>query len=121
MKIEFVKECRNKQLGDYFYRNGELVFQILQSTDINTLLVLVHEIVEFLLITKKGLSIEAVDKWDKEHDEIDAEPGRLPGCPYRYEHAFAESIERLVLAQMEKDFTEYENELIKGYGSQFAK
>lgn len=75
-------------------------------------LVAFHELAEVMLCKDRGISQESVDKFDidfennREERNVD-EPGDDPHAPYRKEHFFATSIERLMAAELGVDWGEY--------------
>lgn len=80
------------------------------------LLVGLHEMVEVMLCFDREISAEEVDKFDMEYelnrDLSDfSEPGDHPDAPYRKEHFFATSIERLMAAELKVDWQKYEQEI----------
>jgi len=79
-------------------------------------LVLVHELVEAILCRRRGISQEAVDKFDLsfESNRPDgdlSEPGDDPTAPYRDEHRFATAVERLLAQELGVDWIAYETEV----------
>jgi hypothetical protein len=76
-------------------------------------LVGLHEMIEAYLCFKRGVPEEAITDFDKmfeatrPEDNTD-EPGDHPNAPYRKEHFFATSIERLVAAELGVDWFEYD-------------
>ncbi len=86
------------------------------------LLIALHETVEAALCHHRGISEAAVTAFDKGHElqrriaaegmpadpYVSAEPGDHPAAPYRREHFFATSIERLMAAELGVDWAEYE-------------
>lgn len=90
-------------------------------------LIAVHELIEVLICKHDGVSQEAVDKFDFEFEEKrkvglecspdDAETARLetlePGddndAPYRRQHCIATGIERLLAAELDVSWKEYED------------
>jgi hypothetical protein len=78
------------------------------------LLVGIHELVEVLLCLDRGIPQSLVDDFDKQFEErrIDGntdEPGDDPHAPYRREHFFATSIERLLSAELGVDWKTYDD------------
>jgi hypothetical protein len=76
-------------------------------------LVALHELVEVRLCQLRKISTEEVDKFDKAYeatrpDGDNSEPGDSPDAPYRDEHFFATSIERLMALEMGVNWAEYE-------------
>lgn len=76
--------------------------------------VALHELVECLLCLNRGIETETVDSFDmgwKPHDGID-EPGDDPNAPYYEEHQIATAVERLMAAELEVAWVEYEHTLV---------
>lgn len=75
-------------------------------------LVAIHELIEEHLTRKRGISEASITAFDvafeavRTTDSID-EPGDHPDAPYRYEHFFATSIERLIAAELGVDWMAY--------------
>jgi len=76
----------------------------------------IHEQIEAWLCTKRGISMEQVDRFDKRFEAErmrglhakDDEPGDDPHAPYHREHKFATMIENLVAEQLGVDWQAYE-------------
>lgn len=76
-------------------------------------LVQFHELIEATLCLDREITAEAVDKFDMEFEakrslDDDSEPGDHPDAPYRKEHFFATTLERLMAAELDVDWAEYE-------------
>jgi hypothetical protein len=76
-------------------------------------LVAIHEAIEVWLCRKRGVTEDAVNAFDIAYEENrpegdESEPGDHPDAPYRKEHFFATSIERLVAAELGVDWAEYD-------------
>ena len=69
-----------------------------------------HEFREALLCRHRGISQKAVDDFDTAY-QGEGEPGDDPQAPYKREHFFATSIERLTAAELDVDWAEYEGKL----------
>lgn len=73
-----------------------------------------HEVVEAILCKHNGVTQEQVDDFDKlyqkSHDS-DIEAGDAVDAPYRREHCFATAVERMMAAEMDVDWGDYEREL----------
>jgi len=102
---------RYETLGDYFLTDNTLNFKI-TDTGNNTYnkLILIHELVEELMTSYKGIHEGDILKWDLEHKNSE-DPGREAGSPYRNEHMFAEMVERMICHQLEIDWNKYEEHL----------
>lgn len=79
------------------------------------LLVAVHELIELSLCYHRDIPEEIITKFDMDFEKareetslLQGEPGDAAGCPYRKEHFFATSIERLLAAELGVDWEKYE-------------
>lgn len=86
MKIEAKSIPHNQQryptLGDYWEEPGAVQFRIstMEHPEYEVM-VLIHELIEYYLIKKAGISVAAIDKFDKEM-ENDRENSHFVGVPY---------------------------------------
>ena len=76
-------------------------------------LIAFHEIAEALLCRSRHIDTKQVDAFDfafeaKRAEGDTSEPGDDPACPYRREHFFATTVERLLAAELGVDWAEYE-------------
>ena len=76
-------------------------------------LVAIHELVEAILVQKRGISNDAITAFDQAYESArtgadDSEPGDDPTAPYHAEHCFATAIERRVAAELGVDWADYE-------------
>ena len=109
-------EQRYNTIGDY-YEDGEgWTFDVLKMTADYEFMVIIHEMIEWYLTQRRGLSEEAIATFDKnfkeeqsrgEHADVD-EPGEAPDCPYKDEHFFAANIERMIADKLGADWKEYD-------------
>ena len=110
---------RYQTCGDW-YRDKEGNLQIKVSQEIGdeyALLVALHELVEVALCEKRGITTDQVDAFDKAFEAArvegnEDEPGDDPNAPYRKEHFFATSIERLMSAELGVDWKEYDEKIM---------
>ena len=110
-KIVPLSEQRYVTLGDYYVDNEELKFVITETgSDVYNKLVLIHELIEELMTSYRGIKEEDILKWDLQNDDSN-DPGREEGCPYKQEHIFAEMVERMICCQLGIDWEMYENYL----------
>ena len=109
MEGQSVSKPRYETCGDYFYDDkGVLNIQTLElDNDIYNCLVMIHEMVEWVGITKAGIFIEDIEEYDHKFGGIDVEPGEQADCPYRLQHEFAELIERMVCNRFGIDYLKY--------------
>lgn len=83
-------------LGNYKKVNDNVYFLISDTgNDLYNKLIFCHELIEQTLIEHRGIPEPLIDKWDKEHPELD-EPGDHPDAPYHAEHIIASSVEQLM-------------------------
>src|SRR5882757_9563621 len=78
--------------------------------------VAVHELIEIILCHARGIKQDIVDDFDKNFEANRQEgntdePGDDPKAPYRKEHFFATSIERLLCAELDINWKEYEEKI----------
>lgn len=77
-------------------------------------LVVVHELVEMILTRHRDIQEEIISKFDIEFEEsrekglVAGEPGDHVHSPYRKEHFFATNLERLLAAELDVDWFEYD-------------
>jgi hypothetical protein len=85
------------------------------STSDREFVILLHEIVEAYLCSKRGVQAEAVEAHDRmfeleraagKHSDV-AEPGDDERAPYRREHQFSTLIEMLVLHELGDSWPEH--------------
>jgi hypothetical protein len=111
------KEQRYKTVGDWFESEAhEVEIRSSQLSDWRReFLILVHELVEWGLCKTDGILQEAVDEFDKKHEDEqqEIELGDLKDAPYRKQHGLATSVERMLAAEMGVVWSEYEEELAK--------
>ncbi len=110
------EQQRYPTVGDY-WDDGDGTSQIRISVMRDwryEVLVAVHEMIEMALTKQRGISEEAITKFDisfedaREQRLVIGEPGDSPQAPYRREHFFATNIERLLAAELGVDWTEYD-------------
>ncbi len=109
------EEQRYPTVGDWVVNGDNLYISVSKMDDPRyELLVAVHELVEVLLCKERGIPQELVDKFDMEYEasrsewDTTSEPGDAASAPYRKEHFFATSIERLLAAELGVDWKKYE-------------
>lgn len=109
--------------GDWQYEGAGLKICVsdIGSWEMN-MLVSFHELAEAILCKARGIGAEAVDAFDMEFERkrqdfderglpVTGEPGDHPDAPYRREHFFATTVERLLAAELGVDWAEYEERL----------
>lgn len=100
--IRFVpkEQLRYESQGDYFDTPQGLTIQISDEVpEDEQFLVALHELVEWKLCSRRGITNNAIDAFDFSfHGE--GEPGDSEHSPYRREHRFAMLIEHLMAHEM---------------------
>ena len=114
------EQIRNNQCGDWSYSDTEIAVKSLAMSDWRyELLIQLHELVEATLCKHRGITDQKVTEFDEQfekerseglHSETD-EDGDDPRAPYRKEHFFATNIERLMAAELDVDWKDYEKEI----------
>lgn len=106
------KKMRYDTCGDYFFSEGKLKFRVSKTNGDYEFLILIHEMIEWHLTQKKGISIKEIDKFDKAFEKkrqkgnLD-EPGNDPNAPYHHEHQFATFMEKWIADYMNIEWDEY--------------
>ncbi len=96
--------------GDYFTKDGIEEFRISRLSDErHEHLILVHELIERILCHHRGISNEAIDRFDFDYVKSGklGEPGDDPQAPYHAEHRFATKIEKLLAQELEVEWNRY--------------
>ena len=114
-------EHRYDTCGDYFSVGDQVHFRVSNTKPEYQLLVLIHELVEWFLITKKGIRIEDIDLFDKEFEKLrlssyligDQEPGDMVSAPYHEEHQTATQIEKFIATKLGVDWNKYDKSINK--------
>jgi hypothetical protein len=105
---------RYPTVGDYYRIRETNHIYVSEMKDWRyELLVAVHELIEQALCEHRGIPEELITKFDQDfesnREEFDtSEPGDSPGAPYRKEHFFATSVERLLASELGVDWKDYE-------------
>lgn len=105
IKIKVVpkKKIRNDSVGDY--KKGKKGLEILVAKVGDKVFqkgVAIHELVESLLVKQRKIPFSKIDKWDKEHLDVNKEPGEIQGSPYFKEHAIANKTENILVKELKK-------------------
>lgn len=112
---------RYPTVGDWWFDDaGDLQIRVSDMGDVEyEALIALHEQVEAILCKQRGISAKQVDEFDVQfekdrelglHADQD-EPGGHPDAPYRREHFFATSIERLMAGELNVEWHVYETQL----------
>lgn len=109
-------EQRYETVGDYWDdEEGVEQVRVSQLPDWRwEFLVAVHELIEKGLTKHRGIDEHTISQFDvqfeaaRDRGEVSGEPGDAPDAPYQQEHFFATCIERLLAAQLNVDWFQYE-------------
>lgn len=106
---------RYPTVGDYWQEGEVEQVRISSMKDWRyEVLVTVHELVEMALTRHRGISEESITNFDVKFEakRLDGlrsgEPGDDPEAPYRREHMFATNLERMLAAELDVEWAEYE-------------
>jgi hypothetical protein len=120
-----VDRMRYKTLGDYYDEDGIQAIMVADCGDDDyNFAVALHEFVEAYLTKKNGIKEEAITDFDKKFEAEwkngdPFEPGDSPLAPYRKEHAFATTIERMFLHECGRNFYDYDMALNDFFDANF--
>jgi hypothetical protein len=105
---------RYNTVGDYFLGPDEwIMIQVSELGDWKKeILIAVHELIEYLLVLNKGISIREIDAFDIKFDG-DGEPGDDLQSPYHKEHIYATMVEKDLASELGIDWNEYEKSINK--------
>lgn len=132
------KAQRYETCGDWFFdAEGTLQVRVSDLADYRKeAMIGIHEAIEALLCRANKIKQSDVDKFDNEYEERRAaflaerdaawgrrywegshitensEPGDHPAAPYRKEHCFATSVERMLCAAFGMSWSEYEEAVL---------
>lgn len=111
-------EQRYPTIGDWIIKdNGDVVISVSNMRNEKYHhLVMIHELIEVILCRHAGVSAHEVDQFDKLFElnrtpGNDSEPGDSPLAPYAKQHCIATGIERMVAAEIDVNWQEYEETL----------
>lgn len=124
IKFEVIphKKQRYDTAGDYWVdAKGVMQFRVsdLSNNDYE-FPIFIHELIEWYLVRRRGISEEAISKFDKEFERLRSknkkligtqEPGHMVSAPYHDEHVFAEKIERLLIEELGLSWEKYDQEV----------
>jgi hypothetical protein len=111
--IETIRHDRQRYptLGDYWADpDGTWHIRVSEMGDPRySLLIGLHEMVEFALCEQRGIAEPDIAAFDIAHPELD-DPGASPQAPYHVEHMFAEGLERHFAEGLGVDWQQYETD-----------
>lgn len=109
-------EQRYPTVGDYWLdENGVEQVRVSAMPDWRyEVLIAMHELLEWVITKHRNIAEEAISDFDIRFENSRneglaiGEPGDHPHAPYRKEHFFATNIERLLAAELDVDWHEYD-------------
>lgn len=116
-----MSKMRYSTVGDYYNLGNEKQFRIAEmGNEDYEFLVLIHEMIEEYITSKRGISEQSIADFDIRFEKIrtqfpgtigDQEPGHMTSAPYHREHVFAEKIERLIADELGVDWEDYDKSI----------
>lgn len=102
-------EQRYETAGDYFEDADDWQFRVsaLDNADYE-FMVLIHELIEWHLTQRRGLSEPEIAAFDMAHPELD-DPGADKRAPYHKEHMFSLKVEKMLCKFMGLDWSAYDD------------
>jgi hypothetical protein len=106
---------RYETVGDWQIIDGEVVITVSDTGEwLYNALVALHELVEFLICHDRGITQEAVDKFDIDFEsrrsaDNEDEPGDEPEAPYENAHSIATGVERILAAALAVKWRHFED------------
>jgi hypothetical protein len=106
--------------ADWFWdEKGNLQVRVSPMSDWRReTLLAIHETVEAIMCKHNGVTQKSVDEFDMEYDKThtsDLNAGDDPKAPYVREHCLATAIERILCAELDVNWLEYDTELATDY------
>lgn len=115
------RKQRYPTVGDYFRKKGRWFFRISKMQDQRySVLVFLHEVIEFLLCRTLGISMKEIDRFDIEYEKLRPkgitpcgcnpreEPGDDPHAPYFKAHQVATQCEKIIAESLGVRWSDYE-------------
>lgn len=122
IEVEFIDADKQRYptAGDYWEDEDTIYFKITKQENSDyEALILLHELIEYVLTTKRGISEPSISQYDIDWNQtnekglcVGDEPGNEPGCIYAKEHRFSENLERLMALELGVDWFKYNDSII---------
>lgn len=110
------EDMRYETYGDYHEQKGVLHIDVSkQDNPLYEWLIALHELVEYILIKARKISIDEIEEFDQSCKSED--PGDDPAAPYYHEHQVASIVERIVCNELGLKWAEYEEQIKPTYFS----
>jgi hypothetical protein len=106
------KSQRYDTAGDYWKSKG-MQFRISRMNPDYEFMVLIHELTEWYLTQKRGITIKEIDKFDMGIGKDLDDPGSDKRAPYYKEHKFATKIEKQLCKELGSDWKTYDQSFNK--------
>ena len=118
LKTAAANEMRYATVGDWIPKEDGAEIAVLSvGHEDYEFLVMVHELIEYYLCYRRGITDEEVTSFDKKYYEAgkEGEPGEDPEAPYWREHSIATVVERLLATELGINWKEYDGYLAEKY------
>lgn len=119
INIKFVEPDgqRYKTCGDYWETDNTIEIRITKQIESKrNLLILLHEMIEYILTEDAGIKEQDIMNFDLEWEKLaepkEDEPGNNKWAPYYNQHRIAENFERQLATLLQIDWFDYEEKLI---------
>jgi hypothetical protein len=100
------KKQRYDTAGDYFKKGGKVNIRVSKTCADHEFLIAMHELVEWYLIDRAGIPIEAIDAFDFKWNG-EGEPGDDIKAPYHTQHQFATFVEMMLANKLGINWDKY--------------
>ena len=108
------KSQRYDTAGDYWItKRGNWQIRISEMKPDYEFMVLIHELIEFYLTQKRGISEESITYFDTGEGAESDDPGTMKNAPYHKEHMFSTKIEKLLCKELNIDWEKYDKSFSK--------
>jgi hypothetical protein len=109
-------KLRYQTYGDYYEKPGVVHIDVAkQDNPLYEWLIAIHELVEYVLVKARKISIDEIEEFDQTCQSED--PGDDPAAPYYHEHQVASIVERIVANELGLKWHEYEEQIKPSYFS----
>lgn len=114
------KAQRYETVGDFYKSHGVQNFRVSKMDADSEFLVFLHELIEWYLTQRRGITQKQVDEFDMQFERDrkaglysdDVEPGDSIDAPYMKEHKFATTVERMLARECGVDWEEYDKKVM---------
>lgn len=110
------EKMRYETYGDYHESNGAVRIDVVkQDNPLYEWLIAIHELVEYVLVKARKISISQIEEFDQTCQSTD--PGDDTAAPYYHEHQVATIVEKIVCNELGIKWHDYTKEIQPTYFS----